>query len=77
MNVDLMRLPEVRWTKNVRITRGNYTMIYSGGEEYKTWINIFSENRVANSFKGYWPVLDRVILVKIKGQRFNFNRVQI
>ena len=31
------------------------------------------EEKIANSIIGYWPVSDRIIMVKIRGQPFNAN----
>ena len=52
-------------------------MIYSGGEEHKSGIGVILRKRAANSIMDFWPVLDRVTLVKLKRQPINTNRIQV
>ena len=77
INIDMLGLSEVRRTENGRITRDKYTMIYSGRDEHKNGVGIILRKKIANSIIGYWPVSDRIIMVKIRGQSFNVNIIQV
>ena len=77
LNIDMLGLSEVKRTENGRITRDKYTMIYSGRDERKNGVGIILRKKIANSIIGYWPVSDRIIMVKIRGQPLNVNIIQV
>ena len=77
MSIDILGLSEVRWTENGIIAKDKYTMIYSGGDEHKNGVGIILGKRLVNSIIGYWPVSDRIIMVKIRGKPFNVNIIQV
>ena len=57
--------------------KDDYTMIYSGGEDHKNGVGIILRNEVAKSMIGYWPISDRVVMVKLQAKPFNINRIQV
>ena len=57
--------------------KDDYTMIYSGGEDHKNGVGIILRNEVAKSLIGYWPISDRVVMVKLQAKPFNINMIQV
>ena len=43
----------------------------------ETWSSDFAKKTVANSVIGFWPVSDRIALVKLKAKPFNINIIQV
>ena len=77
MKIDIMRIAETRWTDTGKIVKDDYTMISSGGEDHKNGVGIISRNEVAKSLIGYWPMSDRVVMVKLQAKPFNINMIQV
>ena len=65
MQLDIMGISEARWTKSGKVTTGNYTMTYSGGIEHKHGVGFILNKTVANAVIGYWPISERVLMVKL------------
>ena len=59
------------------ITKGDYTMIYSGGLEHSHGVGIVMSNKIRKCMTGYWPVNDRIIMCKIKATPFDLAVVQV
>ena len=77
MKLDIMGIAETRWTDTGRIVKDDYTMIYSGGEDHKNGVGIILRNEEAKSMIGYWPISDRVVMVKMQAKPFNINMIQV
>ena len=77
MKLDIMRIAETRWTDTGKIVKDDYTMIYSDGEDHKNGVGIILRNEVAKSMIGYWPISDRVVMVKLHAKPFNINMIQV
>ena len=77
MKIDIMGIVETRWTDTGKIVKDDYTMIYSGGEDHKNGVGIILRNEVAKSLIRYWPISDRVIVVKLQAKPFNINMIQV
>ena len=77
MKLDIMGISETRWTESGKITTGNHTMIYSRGIEHTHRLGFILNNKVANTVMGYWPISERVLMVKLYGRPFNINIIQV
>ena len=77
MKVDIMGVAETRWNGSGKITENGKTMIYSGGEENCYGVGIVMSSKVTKSMIGYWPISNRVILVKLQGHPVNINIIQV
>ena len=60
-----------------KMVKDDYTMIYSGGEDHKNGVGIILRNEMAKSLIGYWPISDRVVVVKLQAKPFNINMNQV
>ena len=77
MKLDIMGISETRWTESGKITTGNHTMIYSRGIEHTHRLGFILNKQVANTVIGYWPISERVLMVKLYGKPFNINIIQV
>ena len=77
MKLDILGVCETRWTDNGRIDDKDNVMIYSGGEKHMYGVGILMKKSIANSMIGFWPVSDRVIMMKLNGSPFNINIIQV
>ena len=77
MKIDIMGIVEARWTDIRKIVKDDYTMIYSGGEDHKNGVGMMLRNEVVKSLIGYWPISDRVVVVKLQAKSFNINMIQV
>ena len=76
MKLYIMGISLTRWTESAKITTGNYTMIYSGDIEHKHGVDFILNKKVANTVIGYWPISERVLMVKLYSRPFNINIIQ-
>ena len=77
MKIDIMGIAQTRWTDTGKIVKDDYTMIYFGGEDHKNGVGINLRNEVAKSLTGYWPISDRVVMVKLQAKPFEINMIHI
>ena len=77
MKLDIMGISETRWTESGKIITGNHSMIYSGGIEHKHGVGFIQNKKVANAVIGYWPISERVLMVKLYGRPSNINIIQV
>ena len=53
-------------------SKHGYTIAYSGNENTHTnGVGIINENKIAKSMMGFWPISDRIIMLKIEAKPFN------
>lgn len=76
LNVNILGLSETRWTGSNLIKSAEHTLIFSGGNEHERGVGILLKNE-SKSVKGYWPISDRVILVKMRSAPFDLNIIQV
>ena len=76
MKNDILGLCETRWMDNGKVTYEHHTLVYSGGKEHNRGVGILLKNTVAASMIGYFPISDRVMMLKLKGQPFDISIVQ-
>ena len=76
MKIDILGTAEIRWTENGKIRKGSHSILYSGGQEHRNRAGILVKNNNARSIMGYWPISNRVTMVKLQGKPFNINILQ-
>ena len=54
----------------------DYKIIYSGGDKHEKGVGIILDKERSKSLMGYWAISDRVLLVKLKGHKFNISIIQ-
>ena len=76
MKFGVLCLCETRWTGNGKMIHEDFVLIYSGGENHRNGIGILIKKSVNASLIGFWPISDRVMVAKIKGQHFDIHIIQ-
>jgi hypothetical protein len=76
LQVNVLGLSEVRWMGAGSFTTDNFTLFYSGGDQHERGVGILLNKETFKSVKGFWAVLDRVILIKLHGKPFNISIIQ-
>ena len=77
LDIDMLGLCEVRWKGAGKITSNDYTFIYSGGNEHRNGVGLMMKNDLAKVVSGYWPVSERVLVLRIKGNPFDLSIIQV
>ena len=76
MKIDILGIAETRQTESGKIRKDSHTILYSGGQEHRNGVGILMKNNTPQSVVGYWPISNRVIMVKLQGKPFNINILQ-
>ena len=76
LDIDILGFCETRWTGNGRFTSDNVVMLYSGGETHSHGVGIIMKKDFAKSIIGCWIILDRVMVVKLKGTPADINIIE-
>ena len=77
MKLDILGISETRWSNEGKISEKDYTMVYSGAEKHQYGVGIMMKSSIADSMIGYWPVSDRIIMMKLAGKPTNINIIQV
>ena len=77
LKVSIMGVSEVRWTRSGLCVEEDTTFYYSGGDKHEYGVGILLDKTTAKSDIGFWPVTDRIIMVKLQGHPFNINIIQV
>ena len=78
LKIDIMGIAELRWPGAGEITAGEGNkLIYSGGGTPHRGVGIIMKRTLANKVIGYWPISDRIIMIKLKGTPFTMNVLQL
>ena len=78
LKIDVMGITELRWPGAAEITAGEGNkVIYSGGETPHRGEGVIMKRTIVNKVIGYWPISDRIIMIKLKGTPFNRNVLQL
>ncbi|CAF1377503.1 unnamed protein product [Adineta ricciae] len=73
LQLNVLGLFEVRWTGAASFATGDYTLVYSGGDQHERGVGMLLDKQTSKSIKGYWAVSDRVLLIKLYGRPFNIS----
>ena len=77
MNVDIMGISEVRWNDAGQFGKDNFIMVYSGKDSHTNGVGIIMKKEIYKSMIGWWPINDRMMMIKISAQPFNINIIQL
>ncbi|KAK7907147.1 hypothetical protein WMY93_015759 [Mugilogobius chulae] len=77
LQIDILGLAETRWKDEGRISEEEYDIIYSGGEKHSYGVGILMRRHIAVSMLGFWPISERLIMMKISGAPVNVNIMQV
>ena len=75
--VDAMGLAEVRWLESGKIEKEGHHLFYSGGDKHEHGVGVLIHKKHVRAVMGYWPISDRVIVVKMEGRPFNVVLIQV
>ena len=77
MNVDIMEISEVRWNDAGQFVKDNFIMVYSGNDSHTNGVGGIMKKEIYKSMIGWWPINDRIMMIKISAQPFNINIIQL
>ena len=77
MRIYILGLSEIRWTGSGKIQKEEHTIMYSGGDNHTRGVGIMVNKNINRAVLGYWPVSDRITMLKIQGKPFNIALVQV
>jgi len=77
MEINILGLAEVRWTGAGILTSDGYTIVYSGGNVHERGVGIILDSEYSKALKGYWPVNDRLLVIKLNGKPFDIYIIQV
>ena len=77
LSLDVLGVSEVRWTEAGEVSRENYKFLYSGGDSHVHGVGMFLATSVSECLSGFWPISDRVMLVKLNAKPFNLSILQV
>ena len=72
-----MGVCETRWKRNGDITTEDHQIINAGGENHRRGVAVILDRERARYFLGYWPLTDRILLIKIQGKLFNISIIVV
>ena len=75
--LDLHQATEFNTRIQIKISTWNVRSLYSGGDQHELGVGILLNKKAANSVVGFWPVSDRIALVKLKAKPFNIKVMQV
>ena len=74
LQLDIRCIAETRWIDDGNIS--DYLTFFSGGNKPECGVGIMMRKSIASCITGYWPISDRLIMLKLGGAPFNVNIVQ-
>ena len=77
LHIDRLGLSEIRWTGPGKIQKEQHTILYSRGDNHTRGVWIIISKNIIKAVFGYWPVSDRIIMMKIQGKPFNIAIVHV
>ena len=73
---DILGICETRWTGNGQFFSDSYANFYSGGEEHARGEAIAVKKELTKFMLGCWTLSDRVMVIKLRGNKFDVNIIQ-
>ncbi|GFS27117.1 RNA-directed DNA polymerase from mobile element jockey-like [Elysia marginata] len=77
LNINILGLSEVRWKGANDMQTGKFRFLCSGGATHERGVGLLVDQEVSKAVKGYRPVSDRVLLLKISGKPMDLNIIQV
>ena len=60
-----------------KITSGDWTFYYSGGEKHEAGVALLLQKKLAEAVIACWQVFQRAIMIKIAAKRVGLNIIQV
>lgn len=76
LEVDMLGISEVRWKDVGVINTDGYKFFFSGGDEHANGVGMFMSEEIGRCTKGFWPISDRAMLIKIDATPFDISIIQ-
>ena len=54
-----------------KVQNEQHTILYSGGDNHTRGVGIIINKNINKAVLGYWPLSDRIIMMKMQGKPFN------
>ena len=77
MNIDILGISEVRWNDAGQFGKDNFITIYSGNDSHTNGVGITVKKEIYKLMIGWWPINDRMMMIKISAQPLNMNLIQL
>ena len=77
LQMDMIEISEVWWTRINRIKENRYEFIYSGGEKYERNVGKMIRENIAKMVEDVFPISDRVMTIRINSTPEPMTVVQI
>ena len=79
LRIDVMGISEMRWPGNGECQIGDHIVYYAGNEDrnHRQGVGLIIKKELKPSIISCLPYSDRVILLKIRGNPFNINLIQV
>ncbi|GFN73579.1 endonuclease-reverse transcriptase [Plakobranchus ocellatus] len=78
MKLNILGISEMRWKKNGECdTKDGYKILWSGGEQHHRGVGVILDPETSEAFMDFWPVSDRVIVVKLHCKPFDIGLIQV
>ena len=76
-SLDALGLAEVRWTESGKVSKKDVVFYYSGGDKHQHGVGIMLKKKYEGAVNGFWPVSDRVVMIRIDGKPFDIVIIQV
>ena len=73
LQLDILGIAESRWIDDGKISDEDSVTFYFGGNKLQCGVGIKMRKSIASCITGYWPISDRLIMLKLGGAPFNIN----
>jgi exonuclease III len=77
LRITILGMSETRWSDSGLINTDSMKFIYPGGDKHERGVGVILDQNTAKCLEGYWPISDRVLLVKINSAFFKINIIQV
>ena len=77
LDTNILGLCESRWKGAGEQIEDGHRIIYSGGNEHERGVAVIADHNTSKCVIGHWPVSDRILVVKLRGQLFNISIIQV
>ena len=77
MNVDILGISEMKWTRMGEFNSGDHYIYYCRQESFRSGVAIMVNKRVQNAVHGCNLKIDRMISVHFQGKPFNITVIQV
>ena len=77
MRQGILGISKTRWIDNGKIVENRIVMMYAGEKEHRYRVGIIKKKSIANWMLGYWPISERITMLKVQPKPFSVNLIQV